>query len=52
MADVPETVNFDELGNLGLRRWEELALVAFMKTRTDGYFDGERRDGDDGGDDD
>jgi hypothetical protein len=33
--EVPETVNMDELGNLGLTKNEELALVAFMKTLTD-----------------
>jgi len=30
-------VNKDELGNLGLTPEEEAALVAFMKTLTDGY---------------
>ncbi len=33
--EVPETVNKDELGDLGLTKNEELALVAFMKTLTD-----------------
>ena len=37
-AEVPETVNTDELGNLGLSDADENALVAFMKTLTDGYF--------------
>ena len=30
-------VNTDELGNLGLTAEEEAAIVAFMKTLTDGY---------------
>jgi cytochrome c peroxidase len=35
--EVPETVNMDELGNLGLTLDEEAAIVAFMKTLSDGY---------------
>ncbi len=35
--EVPETVNTDELGNLGLTADEEAAIVAFLKTLTDGY---------------
>lgn len=35
--EVPGTVNTDELGNLGLTAEEEAAVVAFMKTLTDGY---------------
>jgi cytochrome c peroxidase len=35
--EVPETVNFDELGNLGLSGADEDALVAFMMTLSDGY---------------
>jgi len=35
--EVPENVNTDELGNLGLTAQEEKALVAFMKTLTDDY---------------
>lgn len=35
--EVPENVNTDELGNLGLTPEEEAAIVAFMKTLTDGY---------------
>jgi len=38
---VPEyaaTVNFDELGNLGLSDADEDALVAFMKTLSDGFM--------------
>ncbi|WP_455209089.1 cytochrome-c peroxidase [Kaarinaea lacus] len=37
--EIPENVNFDELGNLGLTHEEELAIVAFLKTLTDGYYD-------------
>ncbi|MFO1478043.1 MAG: cytochrome c peroxidase [Verrucomicrobiota bacterium] len=37
--EVPETVNADELGNLGLTDEEEAAVVLFMKTLTDGYPD-------------
>ena len=36
-AEIPQTVNHDELGNLGLTIAEEKAIVAFMKTLTDGY---------------
>jgi hypothetical protein len=35
--EVPVNVNTDELGNLGLLPDEEAAIVAFMKTLTDGY---------------
>jgi cytochrome c peroxidase len=35
--EYPDTVNFDELGNLGLSDADEDALVAFMKTLSDGY---------------
>lgn len=35
--EVPENVNSDELGDLGLTAAEEVAIVAFMKTLTDGY---------------
>ena len=35
--EVADNVNTDELGNLGLTPEEEAALVAFMKTLTDGY---------------
>lgn len=35
--EVPENVNTDELGNLGLTDEEEDAIVAFMKTLSDGY---------------
>ncbi|MZQ99558.1 MAG: cytochrome C [Acidaminobacter sp.] len=37
MAEYPYTINTDELGNLGLTNKEEAALVAFMKTLSDGY---------------
>jgi cytochrome c peroxidase len=36
-AEVPETVNFDELGNLGLSDADEDAIVEFMKTLDDGW---------------
>ncbi len=35
--EVPDNVNSDELGDLGLTTDEEAAIVAFMKTLTDGY---------------
>jgi cytochrome c peroxidase len=35
--EYPATVNFDELGNLGLSDSDEDALVEFMKTLSDGY---------------
>lgn len=35
--EYPDTVNFDELGDLGLTADEEALLVAFMKTLSDGY---------------
>ncbi len=35
--EYPVTVNFDELGNLGLSDADEDALVEFMKTLSDGY---------------
>lgn len=38
MAEVPGTVNSEELGNLGLTAEEEAAIVAFMKTLSDGYM--------------
>jgi cytochrome c peroxidase len=38
-AEVPQTVNHDELGNLGLTPDEEDAIVAFLRTLSDGYFD-------------
>jgi cytochrome c peroxidase len=37
VAEVPETVNEAELGNLQLSAEEEGALVAFLKTLSDGY---------------
>jgi len=39
-AEVPETVNFDELGNLGLSKQDEDDLVKFMRTLSDGYVPG------------
>lgn len=35
--EVAENINTDELGNLGLTADEEAAIVAFMKTLSDGY---------------
>ena len=35
--EYPYTVNFDELGNLGLSDADEDAIVAFMMTLSDGY---------------
>jgi cytochrome c peroxidase len=35
--EVPVNVNSDELGNLGLTADEEAAIVAFMRTLSDGY---------------
>lgn len=35
--EYAETVNTDELGDLGLTAEEEAAIVAFMKTLSDGY---------------
>ena len=35
--EVPQNVNTDELGNLDLTADEEAAIVAFMKTLSDGY---------------
>ena len=36
--EVPENVNHEELGNLGLTPDEEAAIVSFMKTLSDGYI--------------
>ncbi len=36
-AEVMQNINTDELGNLGLTDEEEDAIVAFMKTLSDGY---------------
>ena len=41
-AEYAGTVNTDELGNLGLSPEDEAAIVAFLKTLTDGYIPGER----------
>jgi cytochrome c peroxidase len=35
--EVATTVNTTEMGNLGLNHGEELAIVAFLKTLSDGY---------------
>jgi cytochrome c peroxidase len=36
-AEVPETVNTEELGNLGLTPHEEQMVVKFLETLSDGY---------------
>ncbi|AAM06299.1 TPA: cytochrome-c peroxidase [Methanosarcina acetivorans] len=36
--EVPENVNTDEMGDLGLNDSEEKAIVAFLKTLSDGYY--------------
>jgi cytochrome c peroxidase len=36
--EVSENINTDELGNLGLTPAEEAAIVAFLKTLSDGYL--------------
>jgi cytochrome c peroxidase len=36
-GEVPETVNHDELGNLGMTDKEENDLIAFLRTLTDGF---------------
>ncbi|MEP7343989.1 MAG: cytochrome c peroxidase [Gemmatimonadaceae bacterium] len=36
--EVTENVNVDELGDLSLKPFEERALVAYLKTLSDGYF--------------
>ena len=38
LPEYPDTINMDELGNLGLSSTDEDALVAFMLTLTDGYM--------------
>jgi hypothetical protein len=35
--EVPENLNTAELGNLGLSPEQEAAIVAFLKTLSDGY---------------
>lgn len=37
--EVPQNMNVDELGDLGLTVEEEAAIVAFLKTLSDGYGD-------------
>ena len=36
--EVPQNVNTDEMGNLGLTAAEETAIVVFMKTLSDGFI--------------
>lgn len=38
-AEVPQNVNRNELGNLGLTQEEEAAIIAFLKTLSDGYLE-------------
>jgi cytochrome c peroxidase len=40
--EVPHNVNTTELGNLGLTRDEEAAIVAFLATLSDGFLPGQR----------
>jgi cytochrome c peroxidase len=40
--EVPENVNVTELGNLGLTPSEEAAIVAFLRTLSDGFIPGGR----------
>jgi cytochrome c peroxidase len=39
--EVPENVNTGDLGNLGLNESEEKAIVAFLETLSDGYYNPE-----------
>ena len=41
-AEVPENVNTSELGDLGLSQADEAALVAFLRTLSDGFMQGRR----------
>jgi cytochrome c peroxidase len=41
-AEVPDNVNTSELGNLKLTQAEEDAIVAFLKTLSDGFIGGRR----------
>ena len=38
VPEVPKNVNKGELGDLGLNDSEEKAIVAFLKTLSDGYY--------------
>jgi hypothetical protein len=37
--EIAQNVNTDKMGNLGLTAADEAAIVAFLKTLTDGYPD-------------
>lgn len=50
--EVAENVNTEELGDLGLSARQERAIVAFMKTLSDGYMQKSHDDDDDNDDDD
>jgi cytochrome c peroxidase len=41
--EVPDNVNREELGNLGLTEQDVGDIAAFLQTLTDGYFPGERQ---------
>jgi hypothetical protein len=40
--EISQNVNTKELGNLGLTTAEEAAIVAFLKTLSDGFIRGSR----------
>jgi cytochrome c peroxidase len=42
--EVPQNVNHDELGDLGLTSEEEAAIVAFLRTLSDGYIPAKEKD--------
>jgi cytochrome c peroxidase len=44
LPEVPETINRNELGNLGLTDEEEDAIIEFLQTLSDGYVSKGRRD--------
>lgn len=46
VPEVADNVNTTELGNLGLNHGEELAIVAFLKTLSDGYIPKQHLDND------
>ena len=47
LPEVMDTVNHDELGNLGMTSTEEDAVVAFLQTLSDGYMPRRREHRDD-----
>jgi cytochrome c peroxidase len=44
--EVEDNVNHEELGDLGLTKEEEAAIVAFLRTLSDGYIPGRKKDKD------